>query len=158
MYCCRVSGHCSHVIGLIKSLQGLKLHNFTTVPDQLSCTSIPQQWHVPRGSKIKAIPLNHVVVARPTESRKRKPVVCQTDINKRYEFKIQRICLNRIKSACRSSIELYYFNFIHHADTTYLNWYITEKYACKIYNTMSSYWKSNKVYLKNMYNSYRCLK
>ncbi|KAL3891321.1 hypothetical protein ACJMK2_003583, partial [Sinanodonta woodiana] len=78
-----VSGHCSHVIGLIKSLQGLKLHNFTTVPDQLSCTSIPQQWHVPRGSKIKAIPLNHVVVARPTESRKRKPVVCQTDINKR---------------------------------------------------------------------------
>ncbi|XP_078000273.1 uncharacterized protein LOC144452932 isoform X1 [Glandiceps talaboti] len=79
-----LSGHCSHVIGLIKSLQGLKLHNFTNVPAQLSCTSIPQQWHVPRGPKIKPVPINHVVVARPTiETRKRRPIVCQVDSNKK---------------------------------------------------------------------------
>lgn len=67
--------------GLIKSLQGFKLHNFSNVPEQQSCTSIPQQWHVPRGSKIKPVPINHLVVARPTESRKRKPVTCQIDLD-----------------------------------------------------------------------------
>ncbi|XP_070548024.1 uncharacterized protein [Ptychodera flava] len=75
-----LSGHCSHVIGLLKSLQGLKLHNFTSVPTQLSCTSIPQQWHVPRGPKIKPVPLNHVVVARQVaQSRRRRPIVCHID-------------------------------------------------------------------------------
>ncbi|XP_062593963.1 ficolin-1-like [Saccostrea cucullata] len=71
-------------VGLIKSLQGFKLHNFSNVPEQQSCTSIPQQWHVPRGSKIKPIPINHLVVARPTESRKRKPVTCQIDLDQEY--------------------------------------------------------------------------
>ena len=75
----RMSGHCSHVVGLLKSLQGLKLHNFTHVPDEQSCTSIPQQWHLPRGEKIKPVPVNHVVVARPVENRKRRPVLCHVD-------------------------------------------------------------------------------
>ncbi|KAJ8306945.1 hypothetical protein KUTeg_015029 [Tegillarca granosa] len=35
-----MSGHCSHVIGLIKSLQGFKLLNFRSVPEQQSCTSV----------------------------------------------------------------------------------------------------------------------
>uniref|UniRef100_A0A8W8MB74 SWIM-type domain-containing protein n=1 Tax=Magallana gigas TaxID=29159 RepID=A0A8W8MB74_MAGGI len=83
---CKVglNGHCSHIVGLIKSLQGFKLHNFSNVPEQQSCTSIPQQWHVPRGSKIKPVPINHLVVARPTESRKRKPVTCQIDLDQEY--------------------------------------------------------------------------
>ena len=55
---CRLAGRCSHVIGLIKSLQGLKLHNFSHVPDQLSCTSLPQQWHIPRGDRIEPVPIN----------------------------------------------------------------------------------------------------
>uniref|UniRef100_A0A8W8M6K4 SWIM-type domain-containing protein n=1 Tax=Magallana gigas TaxID=29159 RepID=A0A8W8M6K4_MAGGI len=79
-----LNGHCSHIVGLIKSLQGFKLHNFSNVPEQQSCTSIPQQWHVPRGSKIKPVPINHLVVARPTESRKRKPVTCQIDLDQEY--------------------------------------------------------------------------
>lgn len=74
-----LSGTCSHVIGLVKSLQGFKLHNFRSVPDQQSCTSIPQQWHVPRGNKIIPVPINHVVVARPTEERKRRPLTSQID-------------------------------------------------------------------------------
>ena len=80
---CRLAGRCSHVIGLIKSLQGLKLHNFSHVPDQLSCTSLPQQWHIPRGDRIEPVPINHVVVARPKETRKRKPTLCQIDLNKK---------------------------------------------------------------------------
>ena len=79
-----LNGHCSHIVGLLKSLQGFKLHNFTSVPEHQSCTSIPQQWHVPRGAKIKPVPINHVVVARPTEIRKRKPVTCQIDISQEY--------------------------------------------------------------------------
>ena len=78
---CRLDGHCSHIVGLLKTLQGLKLHNYTNAPDQHSCTSVPQQWHVPRGSKIRPVPLNHVVVAQPRENRKRKPVICHLDDN-----------------------------------------------------------------------------
>jgi hypothetical protein len=68
----------SHIVGLLKSLQGLKLHNFTHVPDQQCCTSIPQQWHIPRGNKIQPVPVNHVV-ARPLEGRKRRRILCQVD-------------------------------------------------------------------------------
>ncbi|XP_033729693.1 uncharacterized protein LOC117318872 [Pecten maximus] len=82
---CKVglNGHCSHIVGLLKSLQGFKLHNFSCVPDQQSCTSVPQQWHVPRGAKIQPVPLNQVVVARPKEDRKRKPLTCGVDENYR---------------------------------------------------------------------------
>ncbi|XP_069141863.1 uncharacterized protein [Argopecten irradians] len=72
---------CSHIVGLLKTLQGLKLHNYTSVPQHQSCTSVPQQWNVPRGPKIKPVPINHVVVARPLESRKRKPIICHLDEN-----------------------------------------------------------------------------
>lgn len=81
-----LTGHCSHVIGLLKYLQGLKLHNISTLPDQLSCTSVPQQWHVPRGEKIEPVPLNHVVVAKPCETRKRKPVLCQVNTQDKWDF------------------------------------------------------------------------
>ena len=53
------------------------------MPEQLSCTSLPQQWNKPRGSKIEPVPIKDVVVARPVEKRKRKPVLCQLDLNQR---------------------------------------------------------------------------
>ncbi|XP_060589407.1 uncharacterized protein LOC132744663 [Ruditapes philippinarum] len=95
-YCsCKVglTGHCSHIIGLVKTLQGLKLHNISNVPDQLSCTSVPQQWHVPRGEKIEPVPLNHVVVAKACETRKRKPVLCQVDT----QYKLPEVTSNDIE-------------------------------------------------------------
>ena len=73
----RSTGHCSHVIGLVKTLQGFKLHDIKNVPQHLSCTSMPQQWHVPRGEKITPVPINHVVIAKARETRKRKPILCQ---------------------------------------------------------------------------------
>jgi hypothetical protein len=33
---------------------------------------VPRQWHVPRESKIKPVLIIHIVVARPTESRKKE--------------------------------------------------------------------------------------
>ena len=66
-----------------ESLQGFKLHNLTHVPDQLNSISLPQQWDKPRGTKIKPVPVEDVVVARPLENRKRKPVVCQLDLNEK---------------------------------------------------------------------------
>lgn len=71
----RLSGHCSHILGLIETFQGFKLHNLTHVPDQLSSTSLPQQWDKPRGTKIKPAPVKDVVVSRPLENRKRKPIL-----------------------------------------------------------------------------------
>lgn len=56
-------------------MQGFKLHN---VAEQQSCASFPQQWHVSRGLKIN--PVNQLVVARPMEFGKRKPVTCQIDL------------------------------------------------------------------------------
>lgn len=77
-------GQFFHIIGLVKSLLGFKLHNFLNVPEKKSCTSIPQHWHVPMGSKISPVPTYHFVVARLTEFRKRKPVTCQIDLNEDY--------------------------------------------------------------------------
>lgn len=62
-------------------MQGLKLHN---VAKQQSCASFPQQWHVSRGLKINPVPINQLVVARPMEFGKRKPVTCQIDLNEKY--------------------------------------------------------------------------
>ncbi|XP_046570807.1 uncharacterized protein LOC124279049 [Haliotis rubra] len=82
-----LSGKCSHIIGLIKTLQGFKLHNFKEIPSDLSSTSMPQQWNKPRGDKILPVPISQVVVARPTEQRKRKPIQCHTNMN----YKLPRV-------------------------------------------------------------------
>lgn len=68
-------------------MQGCKLHN---VEEQQSCASIPQQWHVSRGSKINPVPINQLVVARRMEFGKRKPVTCQIDINEKYVIKTSK--------------------------------------------------------------------
>ncbi|CAC5416924.1 unnamed protein product [Mytilus coruscus] len=47
------------------------------VPSELSATSFPQQWHKPRGRKIKAQPVVSMILANPTtpsSERKSKPV------------------------------------------------------------------------------------
>ena len=40
----RSAGQCSHIVGLVTSIQRLKLHNISLIPDTLCCISIPQQW------------------------------------------------------------------------------------------------------------------
>ena len=51
--------------------------NLKEVPAELSVTSLPQQWHKPRGRKIKAQPVIAMTLADPTKpssERKRKPI------------------------------------------------------------------------------------
>lgn len=58
------SGSCSHIIGLLMALPHWILIGFKAVPDNLTCTSLPQQRSVPRGSKIES------AVAPPPKKKK----------------------------------------------------------------------------------------
>jgi hypothetical protein len=59
----------------LKTLQAYKVSGAKELPEPESCTSIPQQWHVPRGKKILPIPTIRAVAAKPRLGRKRKPVL-----------------------------------------------------------------------------------
>jgi hypothetical protein len=48
----------------------------TVIPDDLSCTSLEQQWHKPRGKQIKPASLTESVFAKPHLQRKGKPLSC----------------------------------------------------------------------------------
>ena len=77
IYIFRLSGTCSHVIGLVHTISHYQNLNLKEVPAELSATSLPQQWHKPRGRKIKPQPVTSMTLANPTKSpaeRKRKPV------------------------------------------------------------------------------------
>ncbi|XP_035985120.1 uncharacterized protein LOC118558687 [Fundulus heteroclitus] len=79
-----LGGHCSHIIGLLKTLQYFKLQSFSSIPDRLSCTSMPQAWGAQsaRGLRIEPVPINHLTLARNVTHRKRRPKECSVDLNK----------------------------------------------------------------------------
>jgi hypothetical protein len=56
--------------------------NYEKIPDNISCTSVPQQWNVPRGRKVKPASVTQLTVARPHEER--KPVMLSIDIKTKY--------------------------------------------------------------------------
>lgn len=73
----RLSGTCSHVVGLVHTIAHYQNLNLKEVPAELSATSLPQQWDKPRGRKIKAQPMIAMTLAYPTKpssERKRKPI------------------------------------------------------------------------------------
>ena len=73
----RLSGTCSHVVGLVHTIAHYQNLNLKEVPDELSATSLPQQWHKPRGRKIKPQAVVSMTLANPIKSpadRKRKPI------------------------------------------------------------------------------------
>ena len=71
----RQSGTCSHLVALVYVLGHYQQLGLKQVPDEQSATSLPQQWHKPRGPKIRAQPVSEVVIAKPTNMRrKRRPV------------------------------------------------------------------------------------
>ena len=49
-------GFCNHSIGLMHLISHYYMTKAKVIPDDLVCTSLPQQWHKPRGEKIL---LNH---------------------------------------------------------------------------------------------------
>ena len=46
----------------------------TSVPDVLSSTSLPQQWGIPRGSKIQPDVVPNMVIIKPRPNRKQNPI------------------------------------------------------------------------------------
>ena len=58
-------------MGLIYTLDLIKAQQSPTK----SCTSLPQQWHKPRGSKIKGVPILSIVIMKARRERKRSKLL-----------------------------------------------------------------------------------
>lgn len=68
------SGCCGHVIGLLYQLADYKARNLKCVPDPVPSTSLPQQWHKPRGKKIGAIRVEDMQLSAPSSRDKLKVI------------------------------------------------------------------------------------
>lgn len=73
---------CNHLVGMLRTVALLQSKGYSEAPRHMSCTDLPQQWRVPRGSAIKGSTiqaidwrsvredgLNIPKMARPTERR-----------------------------------------------------------------------------------------
>ena len=61
-------GFCNHAVGLMYLVSHYYLTKTKSVPDDLVCTSLPQQWHKPRGKSISSEPLMNMVFKK-TQTR-----------------------------------------------------------------------------------------
>ena len=83
----RISGRCSHVMGLVYLLDGWKSAGLNEVPQLPSCTSVPQQWGRPCGPKIEAEPVAAISFASSDKLiRKRRAVQPLLQDNRYYYF------------------------------------------------------------------------
>lgn len=81
-----MGGQCSHTMAVVMMLEKWKVAGLKDVPAQPACTSIPQQWDKPRGTKIFPEPVSTMVIAKPgTIRRKRRPIMPDFNDN-RYKF------------------------------------------------------------------------
>ncbi|KAJ8306777.1 hypothetical protein KUTeg_015673, partial [Tegillarca granosa] len=71
----QITGSCSHTVAVIYQLTHYKNLGLTDVPSELACTSIPQQWHKPRGPKIDPEPVTAMVFAKPKPTLRKKKQV-----------------------------------------------------------------------------------
>lgn len=60
-----VGGYCHHVVGLLYYLAHCKQLGLKSVPDALTCTSMPQRWSIPRQKKIEQKEIQDVLVKKP---------------------------------------------------------------------------------------------
>ncbi|KAG1658844.1 hypothetical protein GQR58_022766 [Nymphon striatum] len=58
------SGFCHHLIGLLFYMAHCKMYGLTTIPDDLTCTSMPQHWSVPREAQIPTRKIQTVLVKK----------------------------------------------------------------------------------------------
>ncbi|KAJ8319713.1 hypothetical protein KUTeg_002734 [Tegillarca granosa] len=68
-------GTCSHMVGLVKTIQQMKILGLKDAPAEQACTSLPQTWHIPRGNKINPVSVNKVVVTKAKEKRQKAPII-----------------------------------------------------------------------------------
>ena len=60
-----VEGYCHHVVGLLYYMAHCKQLGLRSVPDALTCTSMPQRWSVLRDKKIEPKQIQDILVKKP---------------------------------------------------------------------------------------------
>jgi hypothetical protein len=99
-------GCCGHVIGLLYQLAEYKALGLTCVPDPVPCTSLPQQWHKPRGEKIGSIRVEDMQLSAPSVGVVQSRAVCSnlynpiTDLNC-PDFSTLKAALMDVNHACQ---------------------------------------------------------
>ena len=77
----RKGGHCNHIAGLLYTLNHWFLLGLKEIPADKTCTSLPQMWHQPRGTRIESEPIMNCIFANSSTdkggTRKRSPVTCK---------------------------------------------------------------------------------
>ena len=58
-------GFCNHAVGLMYLVSHYSMTKAKMIPDDLVCTSLPQQWHRPRGKNISSEPLMEIIFKKP---------------------------------------------------------------------------------------------
>ena len=58
-------GYCHHIIGLLFYMAHCKMFGLASLPDDLTCTSMPQHWSVPREKCIRTKEIQSVLVKKP---------------------------------------------------------------------------------------------
>ena len=60
-----VEGYCHHVVGLLYYMAHCKRLGLRSIPDALTCTSMPQRWSIPRERKIEPKEIQDILVKKP---------------------------------------------------------------------------------------------
>ena len=60
-----LGGYCNHMIGLLYYLVHCKQLGFSSLPDDLTCTSMKEPWSIPREQKIGNQEIQSVLVKKP---------------------------------------------------------------------------------------------
>ena len=83
IYRLKADGPCSHGVAMLLLHEQWKMAGYTEEPAMLSCTSLPQQCDKPRGEKVTAEPVATMIIAKPSNTtRKRKPVMATFSDNR----------------------------------------------------------------------------
>lgn len=86
---CSAPGYCSHIVGLFNTLDLMQVKDSGTPLEPQASTSLPQQWHKPRGTKLKPVPVSSACAAKAKVTRKRKPVDCHYSGNQLVYISVQ---------------------------------------------------------------------
>ena len=74
-------GHCNHIFALLFQLNDYSCLELKDIPSDVTCTSRPQSWHIPRATSICPMPVMGTHYARAETdrdgNRKRDPVKCK---------------------------------------------------------------------------------
>ncbi len=73
-------GHCNHLFAFIFQLNDYSSSKINEIPSDVTCTSQPQTWHIPRATSICPMPVMSTHYARSAtgkKPRKRKPVTAK---------------------------------------------------------------------------------